>query len=96
MKGRHTRKVVYVATARDDAREFMKAYRFSAIVEKDGTLCLTGLPPDKEVEVVVMEQAGLPPEIQDWLADIRTRHPFAKMTKEQILEALRQTRAAVS
>jgi allophanate hydrolase subunit 1 len=29
---------------------------------------------------------------EDWLTDLRARHPFAKMSKEEILKALRETR----
>ena len=73
----------------------MKSYRFNAVVESDGSIHLSGLPPEKEVEIVVLERSGLTNEMQEWLEDVRTRHPFAKMSKEEILEALRQTRDAV-
>lgn len=75
--------------------ERMKTYRFSTVVEKDGTIRISGLPPNKEVEVVVLEQTDLPAEIRDWLSDIRARHPFAKLSKEEILATLRHTRATV-
>jgi hypothetical protein len=35
-------------------------------------------------------------EWQDWMNDIRSRHPFAKMSKEEILIILRKTREEVS
>lgn len=73
----------------------MKSYRFNTKVEKDGSVHLSGLPPQQDVEIVVMERSGLPDDIQDWLDDLRQRHPFAKMTKEEVLEALRQTRETV-
>jgi hypothetical protein len=77
-------------------RKFMKTYYFNTVVETDGSIRLSGLPPAKEVEIVVLERTDLPEEMQQWLSDIRTRHPFAKMSKEEILEMLRQTREAVS
>ena len=58
----------------------------------DGSVLLSGLPPHKEVEIIVLEKTDLPKEIQNWLSDIRIRHPFAKMSKEKILKILRRTR----
>jgi hypothetical protein len=74
---------------------FMKSYHFSTVVESDGSVRISGLPPQKEVEIVVLERTGLPEEMQKWLDDIRVRHPFAKMSKEEILATLRQTRETV-
>jgi len=73
----------------------MKTYHFETIVERDGSVRLSGLPPSQPVEVVVLERPGVPGELQEWLRDVRKRHPFAKMSKEEILESLRQTRAMV-
>jgi hypothetical protein len=73
----------------------MKTYRFNTTVEKDGSVHLSGLPPHQEVEIVILERAGLSQEVQEWLGDIRSRHPFAKMSKEEILKLLRQTRETV-
>lgn len=73
----------------------METYRFKTIVATDGSLVLSGLPPSQEVEVVVMERQGLSEEMRAWFQDVRTRHPFTKMSKEEILEALRATREAV-
>ena len=71
-------------------------YYFRAIVEEDGSVLLSGLPPQKEVEIIVQERTSLPEEMQKWLDDIRKRHPFAKMSKEEILQALRQTRETIA
>jgi hypothetical protein len=73
----------------------MKSYHFNAVVGTDGSVHLSGLPPQKEVEIVVFERTRLPEEMQSWLNDIRERHPFAKMSKDEILEVLRQTRDGV-
>jgi len=73
----------------------MKTYRFSTVVEKDDSVHLSGLPPEQEVEIVILERTELSDEMQDWLSDIRDRHPFAQMEKEEILPALRQTRDVV-
>jgi hypothetical protein len=73
----------------------MKSYHFNTVVEADGTIRISGLPPQQEVEIIVLERTGLPEEMQNWLDDIRARHPFAKMSKEEILQTLRQTRETV-
>ena len=73
----------------------METDHFKTVVEMDGSVRLSGLPPRKEVEIVVLERADLPEETQGWLSDIRTRHPFAKMSKGEILKALRRTRETV-
>ena len=75
----------------------MKTYHFRKRVAADGSINLSDLPPFEEVEIVVLylEPADLEEEIDRWLTDIRTRHPFAKMNKDDILEALRQTREIV-
>ena len=73
----------------------METYHFTAVVETDGSVHLSGLPPRKEVEIVVLEGADLPEEMRGWLIDIRARHPFATMSKEEILKTLRRTRETV-
>lgn len=73
----------------------MKSYRYSTVVERDGSVHLSGLPPQAEVEIVVLERTNLSEEMQNWLDDVQARHPFAKMSKEEILEILRQTRETV-
>ena len=71
-------------------------YYFRAVVEEDGSILLSGLPPQKEVEIIVRERRSFPEEMQRWLDDIRERHPFAKMSKEEILEVLRKTREIIA
>lgn len=73
----------------------MEAYHFKTTVAADGSLVLAGLPPSQEVEVVVIERTDLSDDIRSWLQDIRTRHPFAKMSKEEILQVLQKSREAV-
>lgn len=73
----------------------MEVYHFKTTVEKDGSVVLSGLPPSQTVEIVVVEQNGASDEMRAWFQDIRTRHPFAKMSKAEILKALRNTRETV-
>ncbi|MBD3308981.1 hypothetical protein GF339_21420 [candidate division KSB3 bacterium] len=61
----------------------MKTYHFKKIVGTDGLIRLSEDPTD------VLS------DMQRWFADIRTRHPFAAMSKEEILRELRQTRETV-
>jgi len=55
------------------------------------------LPPYKEVEIVVLhlEPSDWQAEFKRWLADIRTRHPFARMSKADILKELHKTQEIV-
>lgn len=73
----------------------MEAYHFKTVVQSDGSLVLSGLPPNQEVEIVVVERKGLSEEMQSWFQDIRTHHPFAQMSKDDILKAIRRTRETV-
>lgn len=73
----------------------METYRVRTVVERDGSVLLSGLPPDKSVEILVFEQSDFPEEIDAWLLDIRHRHPFARMDKDEILKILRTTRELV-
>jgi hypothetical protein len=75
----------------------MKAYHFRKTVDVDGTIHLSDLPPYKEVEIVVLypESSDWQAEFERWLADIRTRHPLARMSKADILNELRKTREDV-
>ncbi len=75
----------------------MKTYHFRKTVEEDGSVHISNLPPYKEVEIVVLypEPSDWEAELKRWLADIRTRHPLAKMSKADILKELRKTREIV-
>jgi len=73
----------------------METYHFRELVETDGKVVLIGLPPNKEVEITVLERTNFPREMQSWLNSIRARHKFAKMSKEEILETLHKTRETV-
>ena len=42
-----------------------------------------------------MERADLSEEMHAWLIDVQSRHPFAKMSKGEVLDILRQSREAV-
>jgi hypothetical protein len=75
----------------------MQTYHFKKKVGSDGSLRLSELPPNIDVEVVVLniEPSDIRVDLQQWLADIRSRHPFANMSKEEILKQLRNTRDTV-
>lgn len=72
----------------------MKTHHFKKIVDSDGTVVLSGLPTHKEVEIVVIypETFDLQEEMKRWFEEVRRNHPFAKMTKEEVLVQLRKTR----
>lgn len=56
----------------------MKPYRFRRVVEKDGSVRLSGLAPQEALDVAILEYTGLSKEMQEWLSDIRARYPFSK------------------
>ena len=75
----------------------MLTYHITTRVEPDGSVRLRNLPPDHRVEIFVVqpEQADIQADMAAWFADARKRHPFASMTKDEILDILRQTREKV-
>lgn len=74
----------------------MGKYHYTTVVEADGSILLSGLPPHQEVEIVIVEPKSLSDEeMRSWLQDIRSRHPFAQMSKDQVLTELRRTREIV-
>jgi len=75
----------------------MKSYYFIKKIEADGSASLSGLPPYKEVEIIVLypEASNWHEELDRWLTDIRSRHPFRNMNKEDIIKQLQQTRELV-
>ncbi|OQY44374.1 MAG: hypothetical protein B6242_12830 [Anaerolineaceae bacterium 4572_78] len=75
----------------------MQTYHFDEIVSNEGTVTLSGLPPLAKIAVVVIdpEPFDWQYEMEKWMQDIRKRHSFAKMTKEEILVKLHQTREEV-
>jgi hypothetical protein len=75
----------------------MQTYHFDEVVNDEGVVTLSGLPPLTKVAIVVID-----PELSSWqtrLNRLRKRfqetHPFATMSREEILEQLRQTREEV-
>ena len=73
----------------------MKTIQLKTKVASDGSVHLTNLPPDKEVEVTIAEPFDWPKEFKQWQKDFQTRDPFKGMTKEQVLEKLRESREKI-
>lgn len=78
----------------------MKTVLVQKRVGSDGSLTLTNLPPDADVTVIIRptntptsaEGSAMWEELR---ASMRT-HPFASMSREEVLAALRQTREEVA
>ncbi len=75
----------------------MQTYHFDEVVNDEGVVMLSGLPRLTKVAIVVID-----PEISSWQARLnhlrkkfQKTHPFAKMSQEEILVQLRQTREKV-
>jgi hypothetical protein len=72
-------------------------YHFKTRVNADGSVSLRNLPPLQDVEILVLKQepSNIQAEMASWFTEVRTRHPFATMTKDEILTVLRKTREEV-
>ncbi len=75
----------------------MQTYHFKEIVNSEGTVTLSGLPPLTEVAIVVIH-----PKLSDWqvrmkqlMDELQQSHPFSTMSEEDILQHLRQIRDEV-
>ena len=75
----------------------MQTYHFDEIVSDEGVVILSGLPPMAKVAIVVID-----PEPFDWKKELDAmreemkNHPFATMSKEEILVELRKTRERIA
>ena len=75
----------------------MRTFNFKRFVDNEGRLTLSGLPPSTEVAIVVIEPdlSERQKHLRDFTHRLSKTHPFAKMSKEEVLERLRQTREEV-
>jgi hypothetical protein len=76
----------------------MQTYHFNEVVNNEGVVTISGLPPMTKVEIVVTspEPQDSQEEMKRWMDDLCQRHPFAKMSKEEILVELRKTRERIA
>lgn len=72
----------------------MKAYRYKKQVDDNGKIAVTNLPPGETVEIIVLAPDSLSTreDMQAWIDDISQRHPFAKLSKKEVLAKLKATR----
>lgn len=75
----------------------MRTFHFDEIVNNEGTITLSGLPPLTKVSIVVInnEELDWSGEMRQLMHDIRQDHPFMELSREEILKRLRQTREEV-
>ena len=75
----------------------MKTKHYTAQVADDGTLQLADLPPRTSVEVIVVyaDPEEKRAATERWFNEVRSHHPFATMSYDEILAALEQTREDV-
>ena len=75
----------------------IQTYHFDEVVNNEGEVTLSGLPPLGKVSIVVIypEPQTWEDEMRQLMHDIRQDHPFMKLSREEILEKLRQTREEV-
>jgi len=75
----------------------MQTYHFDEIVvNNDGVVTIAGLPPLAKVAVMVInpEPFDWQETMRQWITEMK-RHPFAQMSKQEILERLRQSREKI-
>ncbi len=75
----------------------MKAYRYKRQADDNGNIAVTNLPPGETVEIIVLvpDSFSAHEDMQAWINDISQRHPFAKLSKEEVLAKLKATREDV-
>ncbi|OQY47948.1 MAG: hypothetical protein B6242_03665 [Anaerolineaceae bacterium 4572_78] len=71
----------------------MQTYHFDEFVNDEGIVTLTGLPPSTKVAILVIrpEPFDWQKEIKEWIEEMK-QHPFAQMSKEEVMACLRQSR----
>lgn len=75
----------------------MKTVYIKTRVAADGSLTITDLPPDTDVMVAVQPNDTMAyNEVWAELRESMKTHPFATMSREEILAVLRQTREEVA
>ena len=82
----------------------MQTYHFDEIVNDEGVVTLSGLPPFAKVAVVVVKPKfehtttkifDWEAEMKAWMNDFRQCHPFTKMSRDEVMEHLRRTREEI-
>ncbi|OQY42401.1 MAG: hypothetical protein B6242_16205 [Anaerolineaceae bacterium 4572_78] len=74
----------------------MQTYHFDEIVSDEGMVTLSGLPPSTKVAIMVVNPEPFDWEdvMKQWITEMK-QHPFSQMSKEKILECLRQSREKI-
>ncbi|OQY48862.1 MAG: hypothetical protein B6242_00895 [Anaerolineaceae bacterium 4572_78] len=74
----------------------MQTLHFDEKVNSNGIVTLAGLPPLAQVAIVVIntESLDLQEIVQQWITKMK-EHPFSQMSREGILEQLRQSREKI-
>ena len=75
----------------------MQTYHFDEIVvDNDGVITIAGLPPSAKVAVMIINPDSFDWQkiMQQWIDEMK-HHPFATMSKQEILEHLRQSREKI-
>jgi hypothetical protein len=76
----------------------MQTYHFKKAADRDGSVTISGLPPSEELTILILPSSGQyewQEKMKQWMNDLREHHPFAGMSKAEILKHLRKTREEV-
>ena len=69
----------------------MDVQHFTEMVSHEAAVTVTGLPPDKKVDIKVFEKTW-EEQFREMQKSFQAKDPFKGMTKEETLEDLRKTR----
>lgn len=76
----------------------MQTYQFKKIVDSDGKVILSGLPPSAKLTILVLdsEPSEWRDKMMEFMNDLREDgHPFSEMSKDEILRRLKKDRQGV-
>lgn len=75
----------------------MQNYYFKEIADSEGKVTISGLPPSEEVTILALYSgtSGWQKKMKQWMSELREDHPFAEMSKDEILRQLKKTREEV-
>ena len=73
----------------------MKTLNFKKTVDPNGSIFLSDLPPNMEVEVAIAEVVSAEKTLAALRREFRKKSPLVNMSREEVLAHLRKTREQI-
>ena len=73
----------------------MEPLHFKKTVSSNGSVTLTNLPPNSEVEITITDKPAWQTAFEELQKSFCENNPLAQMSKEDILQTLKKTREAI-